>query len=183
MFYREINEHTKLEILQDKHTEGLYQLTEEGRDYLSHWMPWAPAIKTADDTKGYIRSTLKEFAEGRSLACAILYKGEVAGTAAYHVIDYGNRKTSIGYWLGENYQGKGLMTVAVRELVNYAFEELGLNRIEIKAGVENSKSRAIAERLGFELEGIQRESEIVAGRFVDHAAYSLLKSKWEKNRP
>ncbi|TMW70293.1 GNAT family N-acetyltransferase [Alteribacter natronophilus] len=181
MFYKTINEDTKLEILQEKHAEELFRLTDRGRTYLGEWMPWAPAIKTVDDTKGYIRSTLKEFGEGKNLAVAILHRGEVAGTASYHVIDRANKKTSIGYWLGENYQGRGLMTATVQVLVDYAFTELDLNRVEIRAGVENTKSRAIPERLGFVQEGIHRQAEIVDGRFVDHASYSMLRDEWKKN--
>ncbi|RNA68637.1 GNAT family N-acetyltransferase [Alteribacter keqinensis] len=179
MFYYTINEVTKLEILQEKHGDALFALTESGREYLSEWMPWAPDIKGAEDTKAFIRSTLKAFGNQGSLSCAIIYKEEVAGVIGFHEIDYRNKKTSMGYWLGEGFQGKGIMTEASRAFVQYAFNEIGLNRLEIRAGVENKKSRAVPERLGFMYEGTQRQVEVVNGRFIDHALYAILKEDWK----
>ncbi|WP_026688998.1 GNAT family N-acetyltransferase [Alteribacter aurantiacus] len=179
MFYHIINEQTKLEILQEKHGEALFHLTDEGRVYLSEWMPWAPNTKTVEDTKTFIRSTMKSFGEQRSLTCAILYQDEVAGTIAFHDIDYANKKTSLGYWLGEKYQGKGLITSSARALTTYAFHTIGLNRLEIRAGVHNKKSRAVAERLGFTYEGTVRQAEFIRDHYIDHAIYGILKEEWK----
>ncbi|UCZ54246.1 GNAT family N-acetyltransferase [Bacillus shivajii] len=178
MFYHIINEDLQLEVLQEKHEEALFQLTDSSREYLGEWLPWVPYTKTVDDTKSFIRSTLKSFGEQKSLSCAIIFKGEIAGIVAYHEIDRANEKTSIGYWLGEKFQGYGIMTKAVEALVYYAFEELKLNRIEIHAGLENKKSRDIPRRLSFQEEGVLRQAEKVGNRYVDHVVYSLLKEEW-----
>ncbi|HWJ04141.1 MAG TPA: GNAT family protein, partial [Verrucomicrobiae bacterium] len=95
-----------------------------------------------------------------------------------HYLDFNNRKTSLGYWLGEAFQDKGLMTASVRTLTKYCFTELNLNRVEIRAAVENIKSRAVPERLGFNQEGIIREAEWLGDRFVDHVVYGMLKRNW-----
>lgn len=88
-----------------------------------------------------------------------------------------NRKTSIGYWLAEGFQGHGIMTQA---LVEMAFTEYKLNRVEISAAVENQKSRAIPERLGFEEEGCLHQNEWLYDHFVDHILYAVLESKWKR---
>ncbi|MNS61051.1 putative ribosomal N-acetyltransferase YdaF [compost metagenome] len=98
-----------------------------------------------------------------------------------HVKDEGlslNRKASIGYWLGSAYQGKGLMTKSCKALIDYSFAELGLNRIEIRAGVGNQKSRSIPERLGFTEEGVIRQAELNEDRYIDHVVYGILASEW-----
>lgn len=66
-------------------------------------------------------------------------------------------------------------------LVDHAFGPLGLNRVVIRAGVDNHRSRAVAERLGFVLEGVAREAERCPdGRYVDHAVYAMLAANWPK---
>jgi ribosomal-protein-serine acetyltransferase len=67
----------------------------------------------------------------------------------------------------------------VRALVDHAFAGWGLNRVEIRAALENARSRAIPERLGFKKEGVLREAERLGERFVDHALYAVLASEWE----
>ncbi len=93
--------------------------------------------------------------------------------------DRANRKTEIGYWLGEAYQGRGIMTRSVEALCGVAFGVLGLNRVQIQCAVGNSRSSAIPRRLGFTLEGIARAGELQAdGRFSDIEVYSLLREEY-----
>lgn len=96
-----------------------------------------------------------------------------------HQIDWDNRRTSIGYWLAESAQGKGLMTKATRSLVNVVFSHYQLNRVEIRAAPENRKSRLIPERLGCIMEGQIRDAEWLYDHFVDHVIYSMLASEWD----
>jgi ribosomal-protein-serine acetyltransferase len=67
----------------------------------------------------------------------------------------------IGYWLAEDYQGRGIMTDCVRMLVDFCFNELDLNRVYITCGFGNKKSRAIPELLGFVQEGILQEDMVL----------------------
>ena len=99
----------------------------------------------------------------------------------FHKIDWLNRSTSIGYWLGESYQGKGLITKACSKVLEYSFGRMGLNRIEIRCATENLKSRAIPERLGFKDEGIIRDAEWLYDHYVDHIIYGMLESQWRSS--
>lgn len=90
-----------------------------------------------------------------------------------------NHWGEIGYWLSANHQGKGVITKSCRCMMTYAFEELKLNRLVIRAAVENHRSRAIAERLGFVQEGIARQSGWVHDRYLDLVTYSLLADEWK----
>ena len=98
----------------------------------------------------------------------------------YHAIDWENRSTALGYWLGKGYQGKGLVTAACRALVEHAFGELDLNRVSIACATENKKSCAVPDRLGFRREGVVRQAEWLYDHFVDHAVYATLASEWRK---
>jgi ribosomal-protein-serine acetyltransferase len=110
-----------------------------------------------EHTKTFIESALKGFAENNGMNCGIYYQGRMAGCIGLHGYDWSNKKTSIGYWLGAEYQGKGIMTSTCKAIIDYIFNELKLNRVEIRAAVSNAKSRAIPERLGFVQEGIVRQ--------------------------
>ena len=104
------------------------------------------------------------------------------GLLATRPIDWENRTTEVGYWLGEEHQGKGLVTAACRALVDHAFGELGLNRVVISCATENKRSCAIPERLGFRREGVQRQAEWLYDHFVDHVVYAIVASEWQRQR-
>jgi ribosomal-protein-serine acetyltransferase len=99
---------------------------------------------------------------------------EEAASGGLLGIEWEPRKTGIGYWLAEEHQGRGLMTRAVQAVTDYAFDELELNRVEIQAGRDNRRSRAIPERLGFQQEGVLRDYERVGDRYLDIVVYALL---------
>jgi ribosomal-protein-serine acetyltransferase len=98
---------------------------------------------------------------------------------AHHPIDWAERKVEIGYWLGESFQGKGLMTKACKTLITYAFAELGLNKVEIHCATENIRSCAIPKRLGFTQEGILRDAEWLYDHFVNLVVYGMLAREWQ----
>ena len=180
MFSFELDEDTLLRDIRREDAEELFRITDASRDYLRDWLPWVDATAAIDDTKGFIDSCVRDYEDHRSLTAAIIHKGQIAGLASYHLINRANRSVSIGYWLGEAYQGKGLMTKAVTALVDYAFTELHVNRVEIRAASENKKSRAIPERLHFVHEGTVRQAEFLYDHFVDHEIYGMLAEDWGK---
>jgi ribosomal-protein-serine acetyltransferase len=90
--------------------------------------------------------------------------------------------TELGYWISERFEGRGLVITTCRVLIDYAFNELALNRIVISCSAENQKSRAIPEKLGFKQEGILRQSEWLQDRFVDMVIYGLLAKEWQDKK-
>ncbi|MFS1514453.1 GNAT family protein [Chengkuizengella sp. SCS-71B] len=177
MFKHIIDENLDIRILELRHAEQLFDLVSCNQDYLSEWLPWVQG-NTIDHTKGYIEAALQKFANNDGIDCGIFFKDRIAGCISLHRLDWLNKKTSIGYWLDESLQGKGIMTKACKAMINYSFKDLQLNRIEIRVGVNNLKSRAIPERLGFDLEGTIRKAEWVNNRYIHHVVYGLLKEDW-----
>ena len=97
------------------------------------------------------------------------------------------KKGELSYWLGEQFQGKGIVTQSCRALLAYAFNDLGLNRLFLRfkhasPDDENSGSRRVAERLGFVQEGVQRQGGVARGQFMDMIVYSLLAEEWQTGR-
>ena len=81
---------------------------------------------------------------------------------------------TLGYWMGEKYAGKGLMTKAARALLRHAFLEMGLHRVEAACAPENERSRRLLERLGFEREGFARAYLLIDGAWQDHLLFAML---------
>jgi ribosomal-protein-serine acetyltransferase len=136
-----------------------------------------------DDSISNIESNIEEWEMKTDLHLGIFRDGLLVGMISLHNIDYLSHKAYIGYWLDEENEGRGIMTDAVLRLIEYGFTELELNRIEIRAGVNNTRSRAIPERIGFKQEGVVREAEYVNGNFIDLAIYGLLRNDYlNKNK-
>ncbi|WP_233532183.1 GNAT family N-acetyltransferase [Paenibacillus alkalitolerans] len=178
MFSKRIDEQLDLRILDHKHVYELYKVTDENRNYLSAWLPWVGETTGEDSTRNFIRNSLKHYADNTGLNCGIFYNNSIVGCIGFHGFDWANLKTSLGYWLAEAYQGKGIMTKSCITMIDYSIKELGFNRIEIRAGVENYKSRAIPERLNFKQEGILRKVEKVGDKYLDHVVYAMIADDW-----
>jgi ribosomal-protein-serine acetyltransferase len=155
----------------------LYALVKANPD-LEEWMPWA-AEQDLAATERFIAAAEEQLLGENGFQAAIEPKDEIVGVVGFHSIDWVNRKTSIGYWLAEAARGRGIMTTAVRALLDHAFHEWELHRVEIHCAPENHRSRAIPERLGFREEARLRETELVGGRYLDSAVYGMLEGEWD----
>ncbi len=180
MFYYQVNDDIQLRVLENKHSKELYQLIDSNRLYLREWLPWVDSTNGVDTIKEFIKSARKQLADNNGFQAGIYYKGFITGCIGLHSIDWKNKKTSIGYWLAAEYQGRGIMTEACRSIIDYLINDLGLNRVEIRAAELNKKSRAVPVRLGFIQEGIARQAEWLYDHYVDHVIYAVLANEWNK---
>jgi ribosomal-protein-serine acetyltransferase len=180
LFFHKIDGELSLKIIELKDAERVFQLTEESRQYLKKWLPWLDSTTSVDDTKGFIQAVIKQYAENTGITMVIYFQGEIVGVASYNSIDWTNKIAYIGYWLGEAYQGKGIMTRVSKALTDYALRELNLNKVEIRAAVGNDKSRGVPKRLGFQEEGVIRQAEWLYDHYVDHVVYGMLANEWNK---
>lgn len=178
-----MTEESYLKQLEPSDAQEMFWLTDTNRQYLREWLPWLDYTRTVEDTAGFIQMTINQHNNNQGTHYGIWYKGRLAGTLGVHNLDWINRKTSLGYWLGAQFQGHGLMTQAVVSYMDQlVFGSWGMEKLTIQAATENGKSRAIPERLGFQLEGVLRRNEFLYDHFVDHAVYSMLRSEWEEFR-
>lgn len=178
MFRIPVDESLDLVLLEPRHAPMLYSLIDENRAHLRRFLPWVDATRSVNDSAIFIQSCLEQFARGMSVNVALFTQNQIVGVCGTHTIQWAHRRTEMGYWLASAWQGRGLMSRAVHALGTYCFAALGLNRLELRAAVENKKSRAIAERLGLKYEGTIRQAEWLYDHYVDHAMYGILGSEW-----
>lgn len=180
MFSYKIGENAYLKPLEMHDAPAFFKLIEQSKAHLRPWMPWTEFTNEVKDTENFIRSTMEQIGRNDGFQVGIWSDGKAAGVIGFHRVDWTNKATSIGYWLGNDFVGKGLMTKAGAALIEHAFVAYQLERIELRASTQNEKSQLVAERLGFTKEGIARRAELVNGQFHDHIVYSLLKEEWTK---
>jgi ribosomal-protein-serine acetyltransferase len=178
MFSYTINNELELRVLDLPHARDLYDLTDANRTHLRKWLPWVDETKSVNDTVAFIEANQIQYHANRGFQAGIWYQGRLAGVIGYHGYSSFHRFISIGYWLAEDYQGKGIMTQACRAMTDYAFRELDMNRVEIRCASENRKSQAVIERLGFKQEGRVRQVEWLYDHYVDLLVYGMLREEW-----
>lgn len=175
-----VDDNISLEFLEEIHAESLYNLVNANRKYLKEWLPWVDSMQTIANFRQYIINSKKQAGDKTDFGYAIIIDKNIIGRIGLHHINQLNKIGEIGYWLADGMQGRGIITSCCKALIKHGFTELGLNRIEIKCGVGNDKSRAIAEKLQFKHEGILRGAEWLNGKFIDLHLYAMLKDEWMK---
>lgn len=176
----QVNSIIHLEPLKLSMAEIIFETIDRERDYLKKWLPFVDYTHEVSDTKAFIKTIVSQVGQKKDDVCSVWYNHDFAGLIGFKDTDWTNRKTEIGYWLSEKMQGNGIITMCTEKLVQYAFQKLGMNRIQIKAAIENKKSTAIPKRLGFQLEGIERQGELCRNIYFDLEIYSILISEWLK---
>ena len=177
-----INGDVYLRLLDQTDAPELFELIELNRAHLVPWMPWA-AGQTLDATIEFIRRIESQVTDNDGFQAAIVGNDKIIGMVGYHAVGWGNRCTSIGYWLDKGHQGRGTMTAAVRLLVGRAFSVWELDRVEIRTATGNHPSRAIPERLGFHQKGTLHQRELINGRYLDCVVYVMLSADWQPDLP
>ncbi len=177
MFTIQIDKDVSLLLATPIYAESMFELINSEKDYLSEWMSWPNKIETVSDCKDSAKRMLRDYADEKGLPCYILYQGKLVGTVSFNTINYDLKRVEIGYWISSFYQGKGIITRACEKLIQIAFTDYKMTKVQISVAENNQKSRAVCERLGFELEGIIKNSENVNGRIINHAVYGLTNLK------
>lgn len=129
---------------------------------LREWMLWAQDEPELHETEENLRKAVADFITRKDLRFHIYSKetGEFVGASGLHSINWSIPKFEIGYWLATEFEGNGYITEAVQRIEQFAFEQLGARRVEIRCDEENVKSRSVAERVGFILEGILKQDSL-----------------------
>ncbi len=144
-----------------------------------------PPLKSVEETATFIDELLAASERGELLHWAITQAGadRVIGLVSLQQFerngDRFHRRAEVGFGIAHAQWGRGVGSEAVRAVVGYGFETLGLNRIYARTIVDNIESVHLLERLGFIREGTQRQHSLEDdGRFHDSAVYGLLRSEW-----
>jgi len=145
-------------------------VTECNDEEIRRWLPAIPAPYTEEHALAYVRGEVRP--EERTFAVTL--DGVVAGSIGLTINSHHYRGT-IGYWVAASVRRQGVCTRALRILSRYALEELGLQRVDLMTDPDNIASQRVAEKVGFQREGVLRAHlRHPDGRIRDSVMYSLL---------
>jgi ribosomal-protein-serine acetyltransferase len=169
-----VDDEITIKIREKDAAEATFALVNSSREYLRKYLPWVDKTLSVADCEDFIQICIDRFEKRENAGYGIYYKSELVGMVSFVSFSKSNHACEIGYWLGEQFQGKGIMTRAVKALVGDAFNDIGMHRLVIRAAIDNKSSWSIAERLGFRNEGIRYGDEMVHGKYLDSYAFSLI---------
>jgi ribosomal-protein-serine acetyltransferase len=173
----QVNEETQLFLLEERHVDDYFALIKRNKEYLHAWIDVEAYEGSLETLKAYVKQRLLQFVDGEGYHLGIWHQDSLVGILDYRP-NWRNRTVELGYWLDEALQGKGIVTQACRTMLQHAFEEHHLHKVVISCAIDNPRSRAVAERLGFLQEGILRQVVRLHNRSLDGVFYGLLVDEW-----
>lgn len=164
--------------IQLDHAQALFQLVDGSREFLRMWLPWVDMVHSVADQIKYIQYYQRKYELERALTCTIVYQGQVAGVISVNAVDSRRRLATIGYWLGQDFWGRQIMSQSCRSLIHSIFQTLNLHKIAILCAQKNLASQRIPLRLSFVQEGLIRDGELLQDCYHDLLIYGLLRSEF-----
>ncbi|MEX3621344.1 GNAT family N-acetyltransferase [Viridibacillus arvi] len=173
-----LGEHVLLVPLKDSHLEGLYLAGQ----FQEIWTYTSAEIRSIEDMKQYIKQALNEKINGTQNPFVIIEKktNQIIGSTRFLDIDCQHKRLEIGFtWLTPTKWRTPINTECKYLLLKFAFEQLSVNRVQIKTDHENKRSQAAIERLGAKKEGILRNHMIRPnGTIRNTIIYSIIDTEW-----
>lgn len=157
---------------------ALHEAIQETLPELVRFLPWARPNHSRSDTRLYLRGARLARVNRRAFEFLVEEQssGALLGITSLHRIDWARRCAGLGYWIRRCAWGKGAATEAAEAVIEHAFCDLTLNRLELHVAPDNPASLRVVEKLGFQREGLARDAELVDGEYRDHIQFSLLRS-------
>jgi RimJ/RimL family protein N-acetyltransferase len=134
----------------------------ESQAELREWMPWAKEIESEESLESKVREAQAKWIKREDLWMGLFLKGtnELVGSSGLHNCDWDVPSFEIGYWCRTKYAGQGYIKESTHAITQFAFDELKARRVQIRADDRNLRSCAVAEKCGFQLEGILRHDAL-----------------------
>ncbi|MGF1428625.1 GNAT family N-acetyltransferase [Kitasatospora sp. LaBMicrA B282] len=172
MFSIPVDDDLTLVLAEPHLAEEVTALVARNRRHLARWEPWAEAAPAVDRMRAFLGSCLENFARGSQIQTYIRHRGRLAGGCGLR-IDAETGTAALGYWLDEDSQGQGIVTRAARALLAMAITERRITKVEAVAVATNTRSRAVAERLGFSYLETLPQAAVFTDRREDKVRYVL----------
>ncbi|UVJ43366.1 GNAT family N-acetyltransferase [Pseudomonas sp. LS1212] len=167
-----VSESIQLEVADAKFSEQIYETVRRNKEHLSTFLDWPKQVTRPTDSRHFMTSAAASHAAATSKTFVILFNDTPIGIIGFNSIDKQGKTASIGYWLDEQFQGRGIISKSLKCLLENASRNNFLNHFTLKCATHNKKSNSVALRNGFTFEGILKEAEIINGVYHDQNIYS-----------
>ncbi|PSJ28843.1 RimJ/RimL family protein N-acetyltransferase [Streptosporangium nondiastaticum] len=151
---------------------------DRGREFIGQHNGLPDVITDLASSRAFLQTYAEKAAADTGRLCGIWWDGTLVGAVCLRTMDVGQGNAEAGCWLEPAGVGKGLVTRAVRALIDWAVKERGIHRVEWWVSAENEPSKAVARRLGMTKDGVLRESFLYRGKRHDEEIWSVLAPQW-----
>lgn len=172
-----VNHNITLSLINQSHALPIFNMVNTNRSYLKQWLTFVNNMTTVQIAQNFVNSTMQQNIDKTTFAFVIFFNQVMVGRIGVYKIDTQNKIGEIGYWLVETAQGNGIIINACKTIINFCFNTIALNRIEIKCATQNLKSKQVPLKLNFLHEGVIKQGELLNGNFIDLDLFALLKSE------
>ncbi len=157
------------------------QLRAGSRAFLEPWEPTWPEDELTSSAYRYkLRRYAHDIRDQKSFPFYVFRESDqqlVGGVTLSQIRRGAAQMGTLGYWVGEQFQGQGYTTAAARAVIGFAFDDLGLHRVEAACQPENGASRKVLEKAGFREEGRARAYLKIDGEWRDHVLFAIVSSR------
>jgi len=173
----------RLRTMMEEDYDAWFEVRARCRDWLVPWEPRpAGAPPTPEDRASFgVRCAARERERqlGTGYGFGIFVEGRFAGEITLSSIQRGPFQNAfVGYWVDRSLAGNGLAPEATVLVLRFAFEELGLHRVEVAIVPRNTASRRVVEKVDLREEGVALRYLEIDGRWEDHARYAITAEEW-----
>jgi len=163
--------------------QELFDAVNHSRKHLNPWLEWVSKTTKPEHSLQFIQLSIHQLNTQEALALGIFENDKIIGGIGMHQWDQETKRAQVGYWLCPEYEGKGIISRSMIKFVEFLFDKIGLNKIEIHFLQSNKRSAKVAARMGFKVEGIIRQSIMRNGMPEDVVIAGLLKGEWKPLNP
>ena len=167
-----------LRDLEPWHAREFAELFQRADHDLYQWLAWEK-FEDPESAKTFIEGFAKARGEGTRRLFGLWLDRTLVGGTLYPAINMRSGICEIGVFLGAPARGQGIVTEAVKSMLEHAFGDLGMRRVEWRCSPANLPSRAIPKKLGFTCEGTLRQVFQVREDYLDLEVWSLLRQEWQ----
>jgi RimJ/RimL family protein N-acetyltransferase len=169
----------EIRFYEERDASALYEAARESIGEVHPWLPWCHPDYTLQEAEEWIATHAEGRASGTHYQFAIVEREErFLGGCGLSEVNTVHRLANLGYWVRSSATGRGVAPAAVRALVDWAFRETEIIRLEIVAAVDNRRSQRVALKAGALREGVLRDRLVLHGRAHDAVMHSIVRSRW-----
>ncbi|GAB2908812.1 GNAT family N-acetyltransferase [Streptomyces sp. NPDC059171] len=176
------DDRAELRPLEPWQAEEFLAHMDRARSLVDPWIPFASYATDPDSARALLRKYAEKQAADTGRLYGIWREGTLVGGVLFPSFDAEQGACEIGVWLEPAAQGHGLITRAAERLIDWAVYERGIHRVEWHASPGNTRSIAVAERLGMTRDGVLRQSYFYRGERHDSEIWSVLAPEWRARR-
>jgi len=158
---------------------NLFAAIDLSRKHLRSWLNWVDNTTKPDHTVQFLQQSMQQLNNQEGLALGIFYKQRIIGGIGMHNWNHNLKKAELGYWIAKESEGKGIIHNCLLRFIDFLFDKVQLNKLEIHFIKENQRSAKVAQNLHFQTEGVLRQSFWHNGKLEDIIITGLLRSEWK----